>query len=696
MLNAGMMQMVSLLQRKKSNPRYEILAARYWLLVAGFFYLYPKLNHVPGKKLTFLIVFCFLLTLFTPVKAENNPVLGEDDIAIEFPFIIVQHIPFSMAVKITDPEMRTAFEGKELIIKVNGKTAKVLMQKGEGTLSITASHKQSLALSFGEFSLKKDITPIPLWMSILPPLIAILFALAFREVFSALFAGLLVGTTILHFYAGSNIFTAVFQGVFTIADTYLLEAMFDRGHLSIIIFSMLIGAMVNLITRNGGMKGVVNLLSRYANSPRSGQFITWLMGVVIFFDDYANTLVVGNTMRPVTDRLKISREKLAYLVDSTAAPIASIAFVTTWIGAELSYIQDGIDVIGLEENAYMIFFNSLAYSFYPVFTLVFILFLVARGVDYGPMLKAERKARSTEISPDDERFSFSNELNKLEVDDTVKARWFNAVIPVLVIIFGTLAGLVVTGWDNAVWSDEALSFGKKLSATIGNADSYTALLWSSLSGVLVAMMLTLGQRLLKLKESIDSLINGFRTMLTAVLILILAWSVALITEHMHTATFISNSMLEMSLSPYLVPTITFILAALVSFSTGSSWGTMAILYPLILPATWLITQDYGLEYSSSMHIFYNVVACVLTGSVLGDHCSPISDTTILSSLASSCNHIEHVRTQLPYALTVGSIAIILGTLPAAYGISSYILFPTGLIVLYILVIVLGKKPVPAE
>ena len=522
-------------------------------------------------------------------------------------------------------------------------------------------------------------------------LFAILFALVFREVFSALFAGLLVGTTILHFYAGSNLFAAIFQGVFTIADTYLLEAMYDRGHLSIIIFSMLIGAMVNLITRNGGMKGVVNLLSKYARNARSGQLITWIMGVVIFFDDYAYTLVVGNTMRPVTDRLKISREKLAYLVDSTAAPIASIAFVTTWIGAELSYIQDGIDVIGLNENAYMIFFNSLAYSFYPVFTLVFILYLISRGVDYGPMLKAERIARAKVPDAEDEQFSFSNELNKLEVDSKVKARWFNAVIPVLVIIFGTLAGLLSTGWDPAVWSDESIAFGRKISATIGNADSYTALLWSSLLGVLVALLLTISQRILSLKESIDSLINGFRTMLTAVLILILAWSVALITEHMHTATFISNSMLEMSLSPYFVPAITFILAALVSFSTGSSWGTMAILYPLILPATWLITQDSGLDYDSSMLIFYNVVACVLTGSVLGDHCSPISDTTILSSLASSCNHIEHVRTQLPYALTVGIVAILIGTIPAAYGISSFILYPLGLIMLFLVVVLFGRK-----
>ena len=646
---------------------------------------------MPGKTFIYFLSVALLLLSFPGLKGEETPFIQQDDIEVAFPFIIIQHIPFSIDVNITNVELANELEGSELILKIGNEPCNVSINNGKGSISFTATGNTALSFSCDSFHFDKELTPVPLWMSILPPLIAILFALAFREVFSALFAGLLVGTTILHFYAGSNLFFAIIAGIFTIADTYLLEAMFDKGHLSIIIFSMLIGAMVNLITRNGGMKGVVNLLSKYANSARSGQFITWLMGVIIFFDDYANTLVVGNTMRPVTDRLKISREKLAYLVDSTAAPIASIAFVTTWIGAELSYIQDGIDVIGLDENAYLIFFNSLAYSFYPIFTLVFILFLIFRGVDFGPMLKAERRARETEVKPGDEQFSFSNELNKLEVDDHVKARWFNAVIPVLVIILGTLAGLISTGWDPDIWSDDTLAFGRKISATIGNADSYTALLWSSLSGVLVAMLLTISQRILSLKESIDSLINGFRTMLTAVLILTLAWSVALITEHMHTATFISNSMLEMSLSPYFVPAITFILAALVSFSTGSSWGTMAILYPLMLPATWLITQDNGLDYNSSMLIFYNVVACVLTGSVLGDHCSPISDTTILSSLASSCNHIDHVRTQLPYALIVGAASIIAGTIPAAYGVSSYILFPAGLIILFTLVLVLGKK-----
>jgi Na+/H+ antiporter NhaC len=260
-----------------------------------------------------------------------------------------------------------------------------------------------------------------------------------------------------------------------------------------------------------------------------------------------------------------------------------------------------------------------------------------------------------------------------------------------VVILGTLAGLLYTGWSAEVWDNNDLAFTTKLSMIIGASDSYKALLWSSIGSVLTAILLTISQKILNLKHTIDSLINGFRTMLTAIIILVLAWSIALVTKNLHTADFISQSLVSINLGPTLVPAFTFVLGALVAFSTGSSWGTMAILYPLILPASWLIAQNGGFGHADSLHVFYNVVSAVLAGSVLGDHCSPISDTTILSSLASSCNHIEHVRTQLPYALTVGVVSIVVGTIPAALGISSLILFPTGLIVLYFIVRILGKK-----
>jgi len=638
----------------------------------------------------FLLISIHLFAITDDVK--DSITLGPNDIEVEMTNIIVQGIETDVHLNFKNPEFRKVYEGNPITILINNKPIVANVVMGTATFKYKFNKKEEFKISISEFTYKKDITPIPLWFSVIPPLIAILFALIFKEVFTALFIGILVGTATIFWFQDTALIPAIFKGLFAIIDTYLIESLTERGHMSIIVFSMLIGAMVNIITRNGGMKGIVNILSKYANSPRSGQFITWLLGIAIFFDDYANTLVVGNTMRPVTDKLKISREKLAYIVDSTAAPITAIAFVTTWIGAELSYIQDGINTIGLTESAYGIFISSLKYAFYPIFTLIFILILIRKQVDFGPMYHAEKKARlAKDIDLDDDSNTFSNKLNELDVPEHIKPRWYNAAIPVFIIIFGTFAGLLYTGWDQSVWDDGTISFSTKLSTVIGNSDSYKALLWSSISGVLIAILLTLVQKILDLKTTIDSMINGFRTMLTAIVILVLAWSIALVTKHLHTADFISQSLVSINLSPQFIPAFTFILGALVAFSTGSSWGTMAILYPLILPASWLIAQNFGMDHESSLAIFYNVVSAVLAGSVLGDHCSPISDTTILSSLASSCNHIEHVRTQLPYALTVGGVSIIIGTIPAAFGISSWILFPVGILIMFLIVKLVAKS-----
>ena len=439
------------------------------------------------------------------------------------------------------------------------------------------------------------------------------------------------------------------------------------------------------------MSGVVNRLSEYAKSRRSGQLVTWFLGIAIFFDDYANTLIVGNTMRPVTDKLRISREKLSYIVDSTAAPVAAIAFVTTWIGAELGYIQDGVKVIsGLDASVYQIFLSSLQYSFYPIFTLLFIAMLVWMKKDFGPMLTAERKCVNRDSSEHQLINVADNEMKDFEPDDSTPKRSFNAVVPVLTIIFVTIAGLLYTGWDSASWADQSTGFFRKISDTIGSSDPYIALLWSSLTGLIVASFLTLSQRLLRIQEAVGSIIKGFKTMLTAMIILVLAWALSAITEDLRTADFLTNSISNV-ISPYAIPLATFVLAGLVSFSTGSSWGTMAILYPMMLPLSWSICLNQGMDSMETLSIFYNVVSCVLAGAVLGDHCSPISDTTILSSLASSCNHIEHVRTQLPYALSVGLIAVICGTIPASFGLPFYVSLVLGLLSMYLLIKKVGKE-----
>lgn len=626
------------------------------------------------------VLFVFSWLLFVSVgHAQNN-------FKIDMPRVIVQGIPVNLSIIPLDSLTLKCYDGKVVQVGLDGEIYSPILSQGKATIEYTFIHKSDIVVNQQS---TVTVNPIPLWMSVLPPLVAILMALIFKEVFSALFTGLLVGTFIMARYQGASLFIALFNGVFTIVDHYVLSSLKDPGHISIIVFSLLIGGMVSVITVNGGMKGIVDKLSRYAASRRSGQMVTWILGIAIFFDDYANTLVVGNTMRPITDKLNISREKLAYLVDSTAAPVASIAFVTTWIGAELSYIQDGINVIGLQMSPYEVFFQSLSYAFYPIFTLAFIFILVMKKRDFGPMYLAEIVAAKGGVSGNSDA-SMSNQLNECVISENVKPRWYNAAIPVGVVIFGTLAGLWVTGSENVAWRDD-YSWATNVSNVIGQADSYRALLWSSIGAVLTAVLLSLIQKLLSLKETMDSMVNGFRTMLTAIVILTLAWSIALVTKHMHTADFISQLITEVNLSPVWVPAITFVLAAMVAFSTGSSWGTMAILYPLVLPGAWLICTQTGLTGQETSAIFYNVVSTVLAGSVLGDHCSPISDTTILSSLASSCNHIEHVRTQLPYALTVGIVSVLVGTLPAAIGISSWILFPLGIFILYLIISFWGKK-----
>lgn len=560
---------------------------------------------------------------------------------------------------------------------------------------------------------------VPLWMSILPPLIAILLALVFKEVIFSLVSGIFIGSAIMGFYAEG--FIGIFTGFFRIIDTYIINALNDSSHLSVIVFSIIIGGIVAVISKNGGMQGIVNRVSRFANNARNGQLATWGLGIAIFFDDYANTLVVGNTMRAITDKLKISREKLAYIVDSTAAPVSAIAFVTTWIGAELGYISDGLNVINadgvaISDGVYSIFLSSLAYSFYPFLTIFFIFYIIYRGKDYGPMLKAEKRARKGEVINPEVNQGDLTEMEDLKPVEGIRYRARNAVIPVAVIVFGTLIGLLFTGFETLhgmlaeadgnlllnswgdIWANMSAldgnpeGFTKKLGTLIGASDSYVSLLWASLSALLVAILLTVGQKIMNLQQSVETVVSGFKTMVPAILILILAWALASVTEEMHTAQFLTGAIGD-TIPPWLIPALTFILAGFVAFSTGSSWSTMALVYPLILPAAWAICHSdvYDYTHAESMAIFYNTVSAVLAGSVLGDHCSPISDTTILSSLASGSNHIDHVRTQIPYALTVGVVSVLLGTLLSSIGLHPFLALLLGVGALVGIVELIGKR-----
>ena len=519
------------------------------------------------------------------------------------------------------------------------------------------------------------------WLAVLPPLLAITFALVTRRVLPALFVSIWLGTWLIN----GRDFMAMLTGLLDAFQVYVRDQLADPDHAAVILFSLMIGGMVGIISRNGGMQGIVNLIVRFARNVRDTCVATSLMGLAIFFDDYANTLVVGNTMRPVTDAMRVSREKLAYIVDSTAAPVACVALVTTWVGYEVGLIDAamaGID--GLDHQAYLVYLNTIPYSFYPLLAIAFVFMVAFSGRDFGPMLAAERRARRFGSAPDGHLGAGnSEEAAPIPPVEGKPQRAINALLPVAVLVGTVVAGLYLTG-KSAVAPDNPT-----LREIIGAADSYTALMWASLLGMMTAALLSLGQRILSLEQVVSSWFHGLRAMLKAIIILLLAWSLGQVTEVLGTADFLV-SVLGETLPAWLMPSLVFIIAAATGFGTGSSWGAMAILIPLTVPLTWAVMQSQGVADPAHMHILYSAIASVLAGSVWGDHCSPISDTTILSSLASGCDHVAHVRTQLPYAGIVGIVAIGAGSLPVALGMPWWLGLFLGAVVLWVVLRFLGR------
>lgn len=518
------------------------------------------------------------------------------------------------------------------------------------------------------------------WLSILPPLVAIGIALIFRQVLFALFLGIWSGA----FLAGGFSFEGIFTSFFGALDSYILPATVDTGHMSIVIFTLLIGGMVGIITDNGGTRGVIKAITRFVRTKVQGQLMTSLMGFVVFFDDYANTMVVGNTMRPLTDKLRISRAKLAYLVDATAAPVATVALVSTWIGAMVGFIADAESKMpNFNESAYAVFINSLPYNFYAFFTILFVILIAWSGRDFGTMLKARINLYKAKHDPKLDTYNLWKD--KIEDDEQNQnvSHWTNAAIPILTLVFGTVAGLFITGE------------GSSIQSIIETADSYKALLWGSLISIVVAIAMTLAKQLLNTKEMLEGMMEGMHTMFDGLLILVLAWALSAITVELGTADYLMSVFGE-TLNAYWLPAIVLLLSALTAFATGSSWGTMGILMPLVVPLAWEIGNNTGLPFETTHEIIYASVSSVLAGSVWGDHCSPISDTTILSSIATQCDHVEHVNTQLPYAMIVGTLSILSMIGMLVVGIPWWIIYPLGIAIIVGVIFKFGKIPDPED
>lgn len=541
-----------------------------------------------------------------------------------------------------------------------------------------------LALFFSTPVLAQDtqIPGVATWISILPPVVAILLALTLRQVIPALFAGVWLGSWAINGFSVAGLWF----GLLDAFQVHILTAFSDPDRGAIILFSLMIGGTVGIISRNGGMQGIVNKIVTWADTARRACLATAAMGLAIFFDDYANTLVVGNTMRPVTDSMRVSRAKLAYIVDSTAAPVACLALVTTWIGYEVGLIGESIARLpDLHEEPYLLFLSTIPYSFYPLLAIAFVFMVASSGRDFGPMLKAELNARENGNEELERKgSSMTDDCQPIDAIEGKPQRAINAALPIFVLVTAVMASLYVTG------KAEFASADASLKDIIGAADSYKSLMWGSLLGMVTAATLTLAQRIMTLEEVVNSWYQGMRAMIYAIIILVLAWALGGITDILETANFLV-SILGDTFPVELLPVLVFILAAGTAFATGSSWGAMGILVPLIIPLTWAVMKTNGMSGPQDMHLLYSSIAAVLGGSVWGDHCSPISDTTILSSMASGCDHIEHVRTQMPYALLVGFVAIATGSVPVAYGMPWWIGLLLGAGLLYLILHLRGES-----
>lgn len=619
-------------------------------------------NRIKPERL-YLIVACFLVS--AGVRAAT----------VTLPDVALTDVPFGVTVSGVEP-------GSEYrAIAASVEYSAVADESGSvrfDAMAIPSTGNTAIAIAGDGVAETVQLRVIPGWVSITPPILAIVIALTLRNVIPALLLGIWLGAAAIRSFAPSGLFAGLLDSF----QIYVTRALANADHAAIILFSLMIGGMVGIITRNGGMASIVRLMVSRAQSAIAGQVSVWLMGVMIFFDDYSNTLVVGNTARPLTDHLRISREKLAYIVDSTAAPVVCIALITTWIGYEVGLIGDALqDIAEIDAPAYAVFLNSIPYSFYPILAVTFVLMVAGSGRDFGPMLKAEIRARNGQVSPISGNETPAMQGDNLDPKPDIPYRAFNAFVPLLVLIVALLWGLYVTGE------------GETLTDIIGTADAYKSMMWASLLGAMTAAILSVGQGILTAHETVDAWYGGVRAMLFAMIVLVLAWALSAVTEDLNTADYLVTILAD-SLPVALVPAVVFILSAVTAFTTGTSWGTMGILMPLVIPLAWAVMTVNGMTAVGDMHILYSTIACNLAGAVWGDHCSPISDTTVLSSMASGCDHIEHVRTQLPYAGLVGGTALLVGTIPGGYGLPPWISILAGAAILFTWLRLVGRRAEP--
>ena len=526
-------------------------------------------------------------------------------------------------------------------------------------------------------------------ITLIPPIVAILLAFITKNVVISLFIGVLSGGFILNL-TGFNVFGALTQAFLDFINR-ALNSLSDPWNAGIVMQVLVIGGVINLVAKMGGAKAIAEALAKKAKTAKSAQLITWFLGICVFFDDYANSLIVGPIMRPVADKMKISRERLAFIIDATAAPIAGLAIISTWIGLEVSLISEGFESIGVEASGFGVFLQTIPYRFYNILILAFIVITIITLREFGPMRKAEISARKLKDLTNEEIAVTSSHMDELEPKEGVKLSIWNAIVPIGALIISAIVAFYYSGYSSimagddiaikAIVTNSPLSF-KAILEVFAASDASIALLQSAIFSTVVAIVMAVWKKIFTISEAIEVWIDGMKGLIITGVILILAWSLGSVIKELGAAEYLVEA-LNGAIPAFLLPSLIFILGAIISFSTGSAYGTMSILMPLAIPLAYKINPEMSFVIVST--------SAVLTGAIFGDHCSPISDTTILSSMGAGCSHIDHVKTQMWYALFVAAITILFGYIPAGFGLPIYIVLPMSCVALFIGVMIFGKK-----
>ncbi len=479
--------------------------------------------------------------------------------------------------------------------------------------------------------------------SVVPPLLAIILAIKTKQVYISLLFGIWLSWLVI--FKG-NIFKGTYETIMALVNVFK-----DPGNTKTIMFSALVGGLIILIQKSGGVQGFVDYLENkmgdltqdtLKRNKKKLQLFAWLTGILIFVETSISSLTVGTVFRPVFDKLKISREKLAYIADSSSAPSSILIPFNAW-GAFIM----GLLLVQGYEDGFNVLFKSLKYNFYPLIAIFIVFLVIIFDWNLGPMKSAEKRVRTTgKIMDEGSKPMISEELTDVKPVKRKHYKAINMILPVLTMVLMMPVVLIIDGWEKADEMYKGISPGKIFYA-IGKGSGSTAVLFAVLTAIFVAMLLYKSQKILSFREMFDLVLKGISEMMPLALLMMLAFAISHVTKELGTGNYVAGLAKE-HLSAGLVPVIIFLLAAFIAFSTGTSWGTFAIMIPIAIP----MAQHLGVNP-------YIAIAAVLSGGVFGDHSSPISDTTIISSMASASDHVDHVKTQLPYALLAGGITAFL-------------------------------------